>query len=284
MHVLPPRTHAAVDVVNTDDVWDGNSSPGETETISHLREVKMDFNTLSSSDMQESLTTEGDFVGAINLFVRTPEGKTCCGCVPFDANVAYAVQCVFNDYDPVIHKIHSGAKCLLPQESLEAFHIESNEVLTVTCRIRGGAKPQSDEESVLLRIATFLACKTLPWKDAEKAARLLWNQAESSEKETVSQARTDGELGKQIRLIIKAHSLGMQNFFPHKDRRNTQPKLAQSRIILQDINLLPGTFVCENGEDAPITHVFQLAGRLPDDFFQIVTAGRTLYSQELSIF
>ena len=194
-------------------------------------------------DLQETLQLDGEIGASVNLFIRTPEGKTSCGRVPLNADAAYAVQCVFADYDPAEHKIYKGARRILPQEAIKDHHIVSNEILTVTCRIRGGAKPQFEEEPAVQRITTFLASKTLPWKDAEKAARLLWNQAETSEKDTIGQARTDGELGKQIRLVIKTHSLGMKNYFLHQDRRNNQPKIAQSRITLQDINLLPGTFV-----------------------------------------
>ena len=293
MHLVPPRIHepaAADDIAVADDVWDDNPSPddqlGDADDAS-LEGGQDGFRHVEFfDDLQETLHLDGEFGASINLFIRTPEGKTSCGRVPLNADAAYAVQCVFADYNPAEHKIYKGATRILPQDAIKDHHIVTNETLTVTCRIRGGAK--LEEETAVHRITNFLASKILPWKDAEQAARLLWNHAEPSEKDTIGQARTDGELGKQIRLVIKAHSLGMKNYFPHQDRRSNKPKIAQSRITLQDINLLPGTFVCENGEDAPITHVFQLAGRglctaLPDDFFQIAAAGKTLSLQELSV-
>ena len=130
----------------------------------------------------------------------------------------------------MVHKIHSGAKCILPQESLEDFQIETDEVLTVTGRVRGGARLQSDEDSNLIRITTFLSSKTLPWKEAEKAVKLLWAQARPPAIEKLIQAKSDGELAKQIRSIVKEHGLGMQNFFPQKSRRTNQAKPVQARM------------------------------------------------------
>ena len=172
MHLVPPRVHepaAADDVAVTDDVWDDNPSPddqlGDADDASFeggqdgFRHVEF------FDDLQETMQLDGEFGASINLFIRTPEGKTSCGRVPLNADAAYAVQCVFADYNPAEHKICKGATRILPQDAIKDHHIVSNEILTVTCRIRGGAKPQFEEEIAVHRITNFLASSEVDFFD-----------------------------------------------------------------------------------------------------------------------
>ena len=221
------------------------------------------------------------------FFLKIPGGDT-RSCKPARyESLGFVIQSSWPEFNPALHKVHSGARLFDPQESIRDLHIRAHAEVQITCRAPGGAKPalNSEGDGLAARIQHILKAPTRSTGEVSEVVNSFCSKLSDTQRAGLTKTPTGDELRKMLRATAKDVGFPIAQLFPKRGGhlRSSQPPV---RLCIHDVTFLPGTFFFEDKSEAKVQGPFDISQRglytePPTEIDEILASGKALASYEL---
>ena len=221
------------------------------------------------------------------FFLKIPGGDT-RSCKPAGyESLGFAIQSSWPEFNPALHKVHSGARLFDPQESIRDLHIRAHAEVQITCQAPGGAKPalNSEGDGLAARIQNILKAPTRSTGEVSEVVNSFCSKLSDTQRAGLTKTPTGDELRKMLRTTAKDVGFPISQLFPKRGGhlRSYQPPV---RLCIHDVTFLPGTFFFEDKSEAKVQGPFDISQRglytePPTEIDEILASGKALASYEL---
>ena len=221
------------------------------------------------------------------FFLKIPGGDT-RSCKPAGyESLGFVIQSSWPEFNPALHKVHSGARLFDPQESIRDLHIRAHAEVQITCRAPGGAKPalNSEGDGLAARIQHILKAPTRSTGEVSEVVNSFCSKLSDTQRAGLTKTPTGDELRKMLRATAKDVGFPIAQLFPKRGGhlRSSQPPV---RLCIHDVTFLPGTFFFEDKSEAKVQGPFDISQRglytePPTEIDEILASGKALASYEL---